>query len=206
MMSLPRILQSKPDDIPAAPYLIFDRQRAQTFAEKLGPRRERLRLGIAWAGNPKQGDDYLRSAELLDFKELFPQTPDVRWIGMQVGPRAAEIATSGLPVEDWSPELDSFDTTAALFANLDGVVCVCTGPLHLAAALGLQTACMLSWTGDWRWGEDETRTPWYPNMTLIRQPNQGNWTAVANRAAALVKTWQPGTLLDAQLKGQLLHA
>lgn len=197
MMSLPRVLGSTPAEIPQAPYLLFGRDRAAAFAEELGPRRERLRLGLAWAGNPKQGDDHLRSAKLTDFAALF-DVPGIRWISVQKGPPSEEIQASGFAIEDWSECLDNFDTTAALFANLDGFVCVCTGPLHLAGALGLQSVCMLSWTGDWRWCGDESKTIWYPSVTLVRQQTQGDWHGVACRTAALITTWQPQTLFDPQ--------
>jgi hypothetical protein len=41
---------------------------------------------------------------------------------------------------------------------------------------------------EWRWQIDRQDTPWYPSMTLFRQPRRGDWesvfTAMADRLKA----------------------
>jgi hypothetical protein len=195
MMSLPRIMKTTPENLPPPPYLHYDQKLAKKFAQKLGPRRERLRLGIAWAGNPAQGDNDLRSAKLTRLAALFADK-DIRWISVQKGGPESQIHESGLPLEDWGAELDSFDTTAALFATLDGVVSVCTGPAHLAGALNIQTACMLSWSADWRWGLDPSKTALYPSLTLLRQNQFNDWEDVAARTAEFIRSWRTAALVS----------
>jgi len=190
LMSLPRILQARPDRIPAPPYLAVDAQTRSRFVRELGPRRERLRLGIAWGGNPQQVADRYRSASLSALAPLFEEK-GIRWIGLQKDARVGEIASSRMPIEDWSRRIDTFDETAALVDALDGVVSICSAPLHLAGALGLPTIGLLSWAADWRWGIEGSTTPWYPTMHLIRQPALHAWGAAAEEAAALLRTWQP---------------
>jgi ADP-heptose:LPS heptosyltransferase len=70
------------------------------------------------------------------------------------------------------------DGIAALVAELDLVVSVDTSIGHLAGALGRRTFLLLPFAADWRWGIAGTRTPWYPNTRLFRQPSPGDWAAV----------------------------
>jgi hypothetical protein len=36
----------------------------------------------------------------------------------------------------------------------------------------------------WRWLHGRTDTPWYPTMTIFRQPRPGDWASAMQRAAA----------------------
>jgi hypothetical protein len=33
----------------------------------------------------------------------------------------------------------------------------------------------LPYLAEWRWGLKSERTPWYPTVTLMRQPKPGDW-------------------------------
>jgi hypothetical protein len=33
----------------------------------------------------------------------------------------------------------------------------------------------------WRWLEQNSRSPWYPNMTIFNQPRPGDWDNVLNQ-------------------------
>lgn len=191
-LSLPRVLHAAANRIPAAPYLTPEPRKLTDFTKELGPRREHLRVGIAWAGNSVQVEDRHRSAKLSDLAPLFT-LPGLRWIGLQKGPEAAQIARSGLPVEDWSARLESFEETAALMGALDGVVSVCSAPLHLAGALGIRSVALLAWAPDWRWRDDDVRTPYYANMRIARMRRLNDWPGIARRAAQIVASWKPNT-------------
>lgn len=190
MMSLPRLLGASVYAIPQAPYLEVDHRRVSAFLRELGPRQENLRIGISWAGNPKQVEDKHRSAPLRALAPLF-EMPSVRWISVQKGPRSADIEPSGFRIEDWSESLHSFDETAALVSALDGVVSICSAPIHVAGALNIPAACMLTHSADWRWCEEESTTIWYSSVRLIRQHSLNDWHDVASRTAAHIGTWKP---------------
>ena len=194
MLSLPRLLNLGPTSLPGTPYLNVDLRKAMLFLRELGPRQEQLRIGISWAGNPKQVDDRHRSTTLSALQPLF-DLHSIRWISLQKGPRVADLGQQRTPIEDWSKRLNSFDDTAALVAALDGVVSVCSAPLHVAGAMGQQAAGILTWAADWRWGEDTTKTSWYDSVTLLRQPNLNDWHDVVTRAAQLVSSWKPRGLM-----------
>lgn len=51
-----------------------------------------------------------------------------------------------------------------------------TAVAHLAGAMGRQGAVLLPATAtDWRWLRDRSDSPWYPSLTLYRQPRPGPW-------------------------------
>jgi hypothetical protein len=105
--------------------------------------------------------------------------PGVRFVSLQLGARAAEVATlpSGA-IFDASPQLDDFATTAALIEQLDLVITVDTAVAHLAGALGKPVWVMLPFVPDWRWMWQRSDSPWYPTMRLFRQAARGEWLPV----------------------------
>jgi ADP-heptose:LPS heptosyltransferase len=74
--------------------------------------------------------------------------------------------------------IKDFGDTAALIETLDVVISCDSAPLHLSGALGKRAIAVLPHVAEWRWGRDGDRTPWYPSMTLVRQPKAGDWHAV----------------------------
>jgi tetratricopeptide (TPR) repeat protein len=166
-MSLPHLLGTRLDSIPHAEGYL----RAAP-----APRHEGLRIGLAWAGNPRHGNDRRRS---LPPALLAPLTrlPGVVAVSLQQG-----AGLPGLP----APAFADFAETAALIASLDLVVSVDTAVAHLAGAMGKPVFLMLPHAPDWRWMTRREDTPWYAGMRLFRQPSPGDWHSVV--AAVLAQT------------------
>jgi ADP-heptose:LPS heptosyltransferase len=129
-------------------------------------------------------NDARRSTDLARLKPLLA-TPGVSFVSLQVGPRAAEIASlpSG-PLLDLSAELTDFAETAGAILNLDLVIAVDTSVAHLAGALGRPVWIMLPFSPDWRWLLDRDDSPWYPTARLYRQQAPGDWDDVVARVVA----------------------
>ena len=186
LLSLPRVLQATPGTLP--PPLAFRVPEAMTAAAdaRLAPRHGRRRLGIVWAGSSGHRNDRHRSAPLDRF---VPLLADPAWdvLSFQVGPHAAELATHGLGglVSDLAPMIADFLDTAAFLRTIDRLVTVDTGIAHLAGSLGIPTSVLLPEACDWRWGVGTDATPWYPGLTLVRQPRQGDWESAIAGAAGL---------------------
>jgi ADP-heptose:LPS heptosyltransferase len=134
------------------------------------------------------------SVSLNDFHRSIPfgmlapilATAGASFVSLQVGPRAADLATPPAnTVTDLAAELRDFAETAGALANLDLVIAVDTAVAHVAGAMGRPVWVMLPLCPDWRWLlPSGDATPWYPTMRLYRQRKLGDWAEVIGRVAA----------------------
>ena len=187
LMSLPAVFETTPETVPwQGAYLGADsrlaREKCTQFPDSRTNRHssERpLRIGIAWAGNPRYKADHHRSMPLNSLLPLL-RTPAVTWVSLQKGPGAAQL--SGLPddisVWDGSSQDCDLAETAALVATLDLVITTDTSIAHLAGAMARPVWILLPHLGDWRWLQGRETTPWYPTAHLFRQSAPGDWTGV----------------------------
>jgi tetratricopeptide (TPR) repeat protein len=187
LMSLPRLLDTMPDTIPApVSYLAAEPALVEHWRGVLAGEGG-FKVGITWQGSRKHPDDPVRSVPLTAFAPL-ASVPGVRLYSLQKGAGTEQLATAGFPVTDLGRSLDettgTFVDTAAVVRNLDLVVSVDTAPVHLAGALGVPTWVALSHVADWRWQTERTDSPWYPSVRLFRQPERGQWAPVFARIAA----------------------
>jgi tetratricopeptide (TPR) repeat protein len=192
-MSLPRLLASPATGIEPIPraqgYLAADPERVATWRREIGLG---VRIGLVWAGNPAHGNDRHRSlppgaaARLLrPLHRLAASVPRLRLIGLQHGPRHAELGALGVP--DYAAALTDWSETAALVSALDLVITVDTAVAHLAGALGRPAWVMLPHAPDWRWQLARPDSPWYAALRLFRQPVPGDWDSVVRAAAAALR-------------------
>jgi tetratricopeptide (TPR) repeat protein len=184
LMSLPHVLAlgSACVETPAA-YLQTDPARAALAARlpaRSGTPGEALRVGVAWAASsahPTEASPYCRrSLPPAALARLFARS-DCRFVSLQVGPRAKDVAQFA-NVVDAAPWIADFDDTAALVAALDLVVTVDTSIAHLAGSLGRPVLLMLPFSANWQWMHGD-RTPWYPTAKLVRSRKAGDWDGVA---------------------------
>jgi hypothetical protein len=179
LLSLPGILKTSPETIPAdVPYLSVRPAAVQAWRERL-KEIDGFRIGIAWQGNPAVRGDRLRSIALGHFAAL-AEIPGVRLVSLQKGPGAEQLEAAGgrFRITELGSRLQDFADTAAVMNSLDLVITSDTGPAHLAGALGVPVWVALSLAPDWRWSSGRSDSPWYPTMRLFRQKEWGNWQAV----------------------------
>jgi hypothetical protein len=184
LMSLPLAFDTQLATIPAdIPYLTVPRERLARWRRRLGARR-RMRIGIAWSGNPQYGDDFKRSIPLADFTRILDR-PECELHVIQNEVRASDKAVlDGLThVVDHSTLFGDFADTAALISLLDLVIAVDTSVAHLAGAIGWPTWLLLPHLADWRWLADREDSPWYPTIWLFRQETEADWAGVLDRVA-----------------------
>jgi Glycosyltransferase family 9 (heptosyltransferase) len=182
MMSLPARLSVGSDVAPPQgnAYLTVSAE-ARALAPSLPARRSThpRRLGLVWSGNPAFVGRATR--DLPD--DLLPDLlamPDIEWVILQHG-RALPTAVLECPHALRVSSSSEWRQTAALLASVDGLVTTDTGIAHLAGALGVPTWTMLQHVPDWRWGLSGDTTPWYPHMTLLRQPRARDWASVVDQ-------------------------
>jgi hypothetical protein len=175
LMSLPGLLGVTVDTIPSAvPYLAADRQKTAYWRRRLaGPG---FKVGLVWAGNPHHGHDRYRSLNLRDMRPLAAN--GIRLFGLQKG-AAGQTAGADILEANLGDDLEDFSDTAAVVSVLDLVIAVDTATAHLAGALGRPVWVLIpARHADWRWLQGRSDSPWYPSMTLWRQPAAQDWRQV----------------------------
>lgn len=176
LLSLPLVLKTTLDTIPAPAPLSADPGRSEALRARLP--QQGLRIGIVWQGNPNHHNDRNRSVPLSRFAPL-AALPDVHLISLQKGPGCEQLGDAPV-VQSPGPEYDGgdFAETAATVAALDLVITVDTAIAHLAGSLGVPVWVLLPAIPDWRWLTDRDDSPWYPSLRLFRQPQPGDWDSV----------------------------
>ncbi len=200
LLSLPRAFGTTVATIPAEPAYLAAEPARIVRMRRLVPALERagLKVGVAWAGNPYPGDP---AAQLVDRRRsiapaaLAPlgEIPGVTLVSLQAGPAAgAPDRPGGEALVDPMGAVRDFADTAAVVAGLDLVVTVDTAVAHLAGALGRPVWLLDRFDHCWRWLRGRTDSPWYPQLTIFRQPRPGDWTVpIAQAAAALAAFSNP---------------
>jgi hypothetical protein len=198
LLSLPGIFHTALRDIPAAiPCLVADPGLVRHWRQELGGIAG-LKIGIAWQGNPKYGNDRDRSIPVSCFEPL-AQFAGVRLLSLQKhwGSEQLHEVAGQLSVIDLGSRLDeasgAFMDTAAVMMHLDLVVTSDTAIAHLAGAMGVPVWVAIPFVPDWRWLLDRDDSPWYPTMRLFRQKRPGDWAGVFEqiRTALAARLWPP---------------
>ncbi len=192
LLSLPRWLSTTLDAVPAPDsYVQVDPQWVAPWRAMLDGLRG-IRVGLCWSVNPEARNSRERSCPLAALAAL--ALPGVDLVSLQTGAAAEESVPGEMAVARPDPALDDFAATAALIAELDLVITVDTAVAHLAGALGRPAWVLLPQVADWRWLVGRSDSPWYPSLTLFRQPARGDWSGLIEKVAqALERFVRPGT-------------
>ncbi|MGV3709518.1 MAG: tetratricopeptide repeat protein [Gemmatimonas sp.] len=151
----------------------------------------KLRVGIAWAGQPKHQNDHNRSLKLEALRPLL-NLRGIEWYSVQKGdgaeaqlePFNAQSAAQAQPiVTPLGPLFSNFADTAHAVSRLDVVITVDTSVAHLAGSMNVPVWMLIPFVPDWRWQVNRPDSPWYPSATLFRQQKAGDWAAVIARVA-----------------------
>jgi tetratricopeptide (TPR) repeat protein len=192
LMSLPMVFGTTVETVPwPGAYLGADRELVLKKWAESPDAWPGLRVGLAWAGNPKYKADRQRSVRLETLLPLV-RSGSITWISLQKGEAARQLKLlpDRVSVWDGSSEDKDLAETAALVATLDLVVTTDTCIAHLAGSMGKPVWILLPHLADWRWMRERDTTPWYPTARLYRQSTPGDWTGVVERVASDLKGFQ----------------
>jgi tetratricopeptide (TPR) repeat protein len=193
---LPRIARvSGAGDIPGAPYLHADPDRVADWRARLAADPGVRHVGIVWHGNRHNTRERWRGAPLDAWAPLAALT-GVRFHALQFGAGEDELAAAPFPLVPAHRAIADFDDLAAAMTALDAIVTVDTAAVHLAGALGRPTWLANPFISDYRWGIDAETSPWYPTVSIIRQPAPDAWHAVFQRIAAALRSTLPMSCFD----------
>jgi hypothetical protein len=192
LVSLARHFGASPQGGPPdPPYLHADPALVARARATISTEPARLRVGLAWAGNPRQANNRRRSCPLAALAPLL-ERHDVAWYSLQRIDGEEEIASvAAASTMHLLDDRNDFDRKAALVCALDLVVSVCTSNAHLAGALGLRPWILLTHAPDWRWGPRGGASAWYPGARLFRQRALGDWAGVVADLGDALDTMAP---------------
>jgi hypothetical protein len=124
-------------------------------------------IGICWsAAEMFQGDRKVRSLTDGQMMRLITSTAyRIRWVNLQYG-RKADYPVSNINLQTW-------EQTASIIDQLDAVVSVDTGVLHLAGSMGKQTAMLASGNACWKYLKKGSKCIWYPSVKIYRNTGFG---------------------------------
>jgi len=191
--SLGHAYRTRVGDFPRTPYLTPTDAAVQRWAERLGPRRRRLRIGLSWRGGTPSTRLRQRSVSLAQLAPLL-DLADCEFVSLQYGDVAADLAAANAaraePIRAFpAADIDDFDELAGLIRNLDLVVSVQTTLVHLSGAIGAPVLTLVRRVPEWRYGVQGDTMPWYGSARLFRQTHDGDWTPVIARIVDTVRRW-----------------
>jgi hypothetical protein len=187
LSGLPRLAGTRVENVPAPiPYLHADPARVAQWAVRLDglvPKGYR-RIGLIWAGRPTHNNDRNRTALLADLAAI-GDVPGIALLALQKGPKTGQAGGwyGRAPLINLGAEIQDYDDTMAILANLERLVTVDTSVAHLAGAMGRPVSIMLPFAPDWRWLLGRADTPWYPSVRLFRQSTVRRWDDVLGAVA-----------------------
>ncbi len=179
LMSLPSKFNTTLENIPAdIPYIKADQSLTRIWEKRIN-NDDSYKVGIAWAGSPDNRNDINRSIPLSDFSVL-KEIKGVTLYSLQKDKYEnwTDMDPNEIFESDLGAEISDFADTAAIIENLDLIISIDTALVHLAGAMGKEIWTLLPSIPDWRWMQDRDDSPWYPTMTLFRQPDRNDWKSV----------------------------
>jgi tetratricopeptide (TPR) repeat protein len=189
-LSLPLQLGITLETLPAClPYVKALSEREELWRQRLHA--TGLKVGLVWKGNPKHQNDANRSLPSLKVLEPLWSVPGITYISLQKGAGEEELQQSAtdLPIIDLGSAIEDLADTAAIVAQLDLVICVDTVVTHVAGALGKPCWLLLTVVEtDWRWFQERTDSPWYPEvMRIFRQASPNDWSETIKELVTQLK-------------------
>ena len=189
---LPGILRQHISDFPRHQgYLAPDPVRVARWQARFAALPSGLNIGLSWRGGTPRTRQTTRSISLTSLVPLL-SVSRANFVSLQYGPCGDEIselrANHAVTLHDWLPATTDLEDVAALIANLDIVITVCTTVAHLCGALARTAWVMVPAVAEWRYLDDGSTLPWYPSVQLFRQQRRGAWGDVIASVGARLHT------------------
>lgn len=194
LLSLPYLLGGAPLSATFSSGLGYLRSPSWPLAERRGPR---PRVGLVWAAGRKLDQPFTtreyqrRSLPTPALEALIEglQRQGAALTNLQFGPDRHQAQHLSNAFSATLPPTADFAEAAAAICDLDLVISVDTASAHLVGALGRPGWILLPWSADPRWLRNRSTSPWYPSLTLLRQPSHGNWEGLVSKVLGRFSRW-----------------
>ena len=183
VMSLPYLLKTRVETVPSRSYLQIKGEVDLEVDE------EKLNIGIVW-GASNTGESYEDKVFSLEYFKPLMEDKKVQLYSLQVAGDSKQIKELGLGEEEiinLEDKLTDFRQTALMIEKLDLVITSDTSVAHLAGAMGKEAVVVLQKNADWRWGQEDEKTAWYPSLKLCRQDIKGDWESAFSKVYKLIQ-------------------
>lgn len=177
LLSLPLIFKTTLDAIPEEINVSPEVSKVQFWKERIKRSPNKMNIGLAVSGNNLHQDDAIRSMPLHLIEPLLDRA-NIFLLQKEVREADQEFLKNNPVIINLETELVSFSDTAAVVQCLDLIISVDTSLIHLAGVMGKESYLLLPKIAEWRWLMERSDTPWYKNITLIRQNTFGCWNDV----------------------------
>ena len=170
ILSLPKCLKITYGNLPKSVRYLKPTKNVIKLWEDILDTKTKPRIGFCWSGRSK-------SYPLEELIRLIQLTPQCEWFNLQVRYTNEEkqlLDNAGVITH--TELFTNWNDTAGLLEQLDIIISIDTGLIHLAGALGKPCILLLDkYKSCWRWLYERTDTPWYSSIEIIRQIEQGNY-------------------------------
>jgi hypothetical protein len=185
MMNLPLILGTTIERLPPISF-----KAESKYIEQWKPlmrTMKKFKVGLCWSGRPAKDVhtkcwNGMRNIPPHYFAPLIKHFKDVSFVSLQNANNPEELKVLD-GIHDFSAQITSWSDTAAIMDQLDLIISIDSGPVHMAAALGKNVWLLNHVNTCWRWGQSGPTTPWYDNVRIFRQPTEGDWITPMNQVA-----------------------
>lgn len=182
LMSIPSFTNTQAK----VPYIFANKEKSNIWKSKFKDI-NKLKVGITWQGNKQHLSDFKRSMKLTDFEPL--SKLDVQLISLQRGSESSQTENV-----DWIKTISispNWHDTAAILDNLDLIISVDSGIVHLAGALNKEVWIIHSYAKDWRWFFNEK---WYNKTKHFHQEKYGEWSNAIKDVVDELKIYKKDSL------------
>lgn len=173
MMSFPFLFDTDIDNAPEKQgYIRAPDYAVEYWRERLSGygRGGRLKIGLAWSGQPAHRADRRRSIS-FELISTLVSVSDNDFFALQKS--VPDLIPGNLV--DLSEELITMADTAGVIQHMDLVVTVDTSVVHLSGSMGVNTLLLLPFRYEWRWGVEGEKNPWYESVRVVRQSMASVW-------------------------------
>lgn len=177
------------EDIPPAPapWVAAKEELVDQWRQRLPRTRGGPMVAIAWSGgSAKSFVGHHRTIPLADIETIL-SVPGVSFVSVErfLSDKDRDRLESLYDFRHVGGDVaNDFGDLAAVLSIVDAVIICDNSAAYVAAAMGKPTHIMLPKWAEWRWFVDRDDSPWYPSVSLFRQPEFGDWATVISRVAA----------------------